>query len=95
MQNRLVCFFLLVIPLNLTNCLNAMNILILNMPRDMNLKFSCFDLYVSDYAYRSGWRTVCLFPKFFLFSPIVSLSVVFLYMFFFMLFHLHVCKNVH
>lgn len=52
MQNHLVCFCLLVIPLNLTNCLNAMNILISKMPRDMNLKFSCFDLYVSDYAYR-------------------------------------------
>lgn len=42
MQNHFDCFCFPVIPLNLTNCLNVMNLLISNTPRDLNLKFSHF-----------------------------------------------------
>lgn len=66
MQNHFDCFCFPVIPLNPTNCLNVINILILNTPRDLNLKFShvAVLIFVSDYAYWSGWTTVCLLPKF-------------------------------
>lgn len=96
MQKKFECFCFPVIPLNLTNCLNVMKLLISNTPRDPNLKFSHLAvlIFVSDYAYWSGWRTVCLLPKFSCSVPL-CLCLLCVHMFLFTLFHLHVCKNVH